>query len=104
MESDLHARIRGMLWDLPESKRQELTKLILDNPAAFFHENEQVFLKALNSLKWHELIKFVGKHELFSLLTDTTIRKLFPSQRRTYYINARRLLSKYCLPDSGQGA
>lgn len=104
MESDLHIKINGMLWDLPEGRRHELTKLLLDNPVAVFRENEQVFLKALNSLRWHELIKFVGKQELLSLLTDTTIRKLFPPKRRTYYINARRLLSKYCLPASGQGA
>jgi hypothetical protein len=103
MESDLHKRIRGMLWDLPGSKRVELAKRIVNDAVTVFHEDEQVFLKALNSLKWHELIRLTGKEEFFSLLTDSTIRKLFPPERRIFYTNARRLLSKYCIPSTGQG-
>ena len=104
MESDLHKRIRGMLWDLPGSKREELAERIVNDAVTVFREDEQVFLKALNSLRWHELIRLTGKEALFSLLTDSTIRKLFPPERRKFYTNARRLLSKYCIPASGQGA
>lgn len=39
---------------------------------------------------------------LLELLTDSTIEKLYPSQRRDYFFNAKRLLSKYFVPYSGQ--
>jgi hypothetical protein len=79
----------------------EITNKILSDPVETFLLDDQIFIKALNSLKWYELTKLVGIQNLADLLTDTTILKLFPVQRRTYYINARRLLSKYLVPTSG---
>lgn len=96
----LDTKLRAMLWDIPENRRSEITHKILSNPVETFRNDDQIFIKALNSLKWHELIKLVGKQNLLMLLTDTTIQKLFPVQRRTYYTNARRLLSKYVVPTS----
>ena len=90
-----------MLWDMPENRRSELSAKILTDPVHVFQNDEQLLIKALNSLKWHELAKLIGKQYLFSLLTDSTIKKLYPAQRRTYYTNARRLLSKYILPAAG---
>ena len=104
MNVDLHTKIEAMLWDLPEEKRLETTDRILLNPVESFMNDNQLFLKALNSLKWYELINLTGKRNLLPLLTDATIQKLFPVQRRTYYINARRLLSKFTVPASGQGS
>ena len=86
-----------MLWHIPESRRSEITDKILIDPIHEFEQDEELFIKALNSLNWYELNKLVGKQYLVRLLTDSTIQKIFPPQRRTYYINARRLLSKYCL-------
>lgn len=93
-----------MLWDIPENRRLEITDKILTSPVETFRKNDQLFIKALNSLKWYELTRLVGKQNLLMLLTDPTIQKLFPVQRRTYYTNARRLLSKYAIPTSGQGS
>jgi hypothetical protein len=104
MQVGLHTKLRAMLWDLPENKRLEIINKIISNPVESFRSDDQIFIKALNSLKWYELIKLVGKQDLVSLLTDSTIQKLFPVQRRTYYTNARRLLSKYFVPSSGQSA
>ena len=90
-----------MLWDIPEDQRMKMVKDMLSKPVETFQNNDQVFIRALNSLKWYELTRLVGTQNLMLLLTDATIQKLFPVQRRTYYTNARRLLSKYTLPTSG---
>lgn len=101
MQVDLHIKLKAMLWDIPEDQRMKMVKDMLSKPVETFQNNDQVFIRALNSLKWYELTKLVGKQNLMLLLTDATIQKLFPVQRRTYYTNARRLLSKYTLPTSG---
>ena len=100
MQADLQIKLKAMLWDMPENQRMKIVKEILSNPLEIFQNDDQVFIKALNSLKWYELIRLVGKQNLLLLLTDSTIQKLFPVQRRTYYTNARRLLSKYAVPSS----
>lgn len=100
MQIDLHTKLKAMLWDVPEPQRMKIVNEILANPLEIFLNNDQIFIKALNSLKWYELIRLVGKQNLPLLLTDATIQKLFPVQRRTYYTNARRLLSKYAVPSS----
>ena len=102
MQVGLNTKLEAMLWDLPEKSRLELSNEILTNPFQVFQRDEQLLLKALNSLNWYELTGLIGKQNLFILLTDSTIRKLYPAQRRTYYANARRLLSKYFIPASGQ--
>ncbi len=101
MQVDLHIKLKAMLWDIPEDQRMKMVKDMLSKPVETFQNNDQVFIRALNSLKWYELTRLVGKQNLMLLLTDATIQKLFPVQRRTYYTNARRLLSKYTLPTSG---
>ncbi len=100
MQVDLHVKLKAMLWDMPETRRIKIVGEILSNPVETFRNDDQIFLKVLNSLKWYELIRLVGAQNLHSLLTDTTIQKLFPVQRRNYYTNARRLLSKYAIPAS----
>lgn len=100
MQVDLQIKLKAMLWDMPENQRVKIVSEILSNPVEIFRNDDQVFIKALNSLKWYELTRLVGKQNLLLLLTDSTIQKLFPVQRRTYYTNARRLLSKYAVPSS----
>ncbi|MDP3644505.1 MAG: hypothetical protein Q8S54_15105 [Bacteroidota bacterium] len=104
MQVGLQMKLKAMLWDIPESQRLEIANNILSNPVETFRESDELFIKALNSLKWYELTKLLGKQNLLVLLTDTTIRKLYPVQRRTYYTNARRLLSKHSVSTSGQSA
>lgn len=104
MQIGLQMKLKAMLWDIPETQRLDIANKILSNPVETFHNNDDLFIKALNSLKWYELTKLLGKQNLLVLLTDTTIRKLYPVQRRTYYTNARRLLSKYAVSASGQSA
>jgi len=103
MQIGLQSKLKAMLWDMPESRRIELSDQILANPVQVFQNDEQLLVKALNSLKWYELTKLISKQKLLVLLSDSTIQKLYPLQRRIYYINARRLLSKYNVPSSGQG-
>ncbi len=100
MQVDLHVKLKAMLWDMPETQRIKIVGEILSNPVDTFRNDDQIFIKVLNSLKWYELIRLVGAQNLPPLLTDTTIQKLFPVQRRNYYTNARRLLSKYAIPAS----
>lgn len=102
MHVELNTKLKAMLWDIPENRRLELSNEIISDPVQVFQRDEQLFLKALNSLKWHELTGLLGKEKLYSLLTDSIIMKLYPDQRRNYYKNARRLLSKYFVPASGQ--
>ena len=103
MEVGLQTKLKAMLWDIPENMRSEISDKILADPFHVFLNDEQLLIKALNSLRWHELTRLVNKNNLLTLLTDSVIRKLYPVQRRTYYTNARRLLSKYIIPTSGQG-
>lgn len=102
MQIGLHTKLKAMLWDIPEKRRSELSDKIISNPVDVFQNDEQIFIKALNSLKWHELMKLINKQNLLNLLTDSTIKKLYPVQRRIFYTNARRLLSKYFIPPAGQ--
>ncbi len=104
MQVDINTKVQAMLWDIPAIKRVELCKKILENPVEAFSSDEQLLIKALSSLKWYDLTSLVGKQNLLGILNDTTIQKLFPVQRRTYYTNARRLLSKYTVPTSGQSS
>jgi len=101
MKINLDTKVQAMLWDIPKARRSGLAKQILTDPVNVFRNDEQLFIKALNSLRWHELTSLVSMQDLFTLLNDSTIRKLFPPQRRTHYMNARRLLSKYCLSSTG---
>lgn len=93
-----------MLWDIPENRRADITQRILDNPVETFRHDDQLFMKALGSLKWYDLTRLVGKQNLLTLLTDSNIQKLYPPQQRLHYINARRLLSEYIVSASGQSA
>ncbi len=104
MAIGLEVKLKAMLWDIPEERRSEIVGKILSDPVDYFKNDDQIFIKALNSLGWYELIRLVGKQNLVSLLTDTAIQKLFPIQRRNYYINARRLLCKYAISPSGQNS
>lgn len=104
MQASLNTKINAMLWDVPLSKRAQLTQSILDNPVETFRNDDQLFIKALGSLKWYELTRLTGTQNLLALLTDSTIQKLFPVQRRIFYTNARRLLSKYTVPATGQSS
>lgn len=102
-QTGIHTKLKAMLWDIPESRRPGLADEILADPVSYFRRDEQLFIKALNSLKWYELVNLIGINNLITLLNDSTIRKLFPAQRRTYYTHAHGLLSKYFVPASGQG-
>ncbi len=101
MQETLNIKLKAMLWDMPEKRRLELSEEIQSNPADVFCKDEQVFLKVLNSLNWYELTRLISVQKLLPLLTDSTIQKLYPVQRRKYYINARRLLSKYVVSSAG---
>lgn len=90
-----------LLWDIPISQREKIKKTLNKNPARFLEKNEALFVKALNSLSWYELISLLGPERLDELLTDDIINKIFPEKRRKYYKNARRLLSEYALSSSG---
>lgn len=104
MQVSIDTKIASMLWDIPETRRKEITQRIIQAPVETFGHDDQLFIKALSSLNWYELNQLVGKQNLMALLTDSIIKKLFPRQRQLYYINARRLLSKYSVSASGQSA
>lgn len=100
MDINIENKLLSSFWDMPPENKNEIVKNILKDPTGAF-QDEQIAVRALNSLNWYELIQLVGVQNLNSLLTEENINKLFPSQRRTYYNNAKRLLSKYSLPAAG---
>jgi hypothetical protein len=99
MLSAIENKLDGMFWDLAPAAKKEAVKKVAKDPVTAF-SNEQVFLRALNTLGWYELIKLIGSDNLLKLLNDTTISRLFPEGRRRYYTNAKKLLSKYTLSAS----
>jgi len=90
-----------ILWDVPIQQRKKLKEALENDPIRVFEHNEELFVKALNSLSWYELVNLFGVEKLDELLTEETIGKVFPKKRREYYKNARRLLSEYALSSSG---
>jgi hypothetical protein len=100
MQQSIEDKLYGMFWDLaPDAKKEAVEKIIKD-PVGSFHD-EQVFLRALNTLGWYELMTLTGSDILVKLLNKSIITRLFPEGRRKYYTNARRLLSKYTLSTPG---
>ena len=100
MTPTMENKIRAMFWDMPaEVRNDQISKTILDPIAAF--SDEQILSRALNMLDWYDLMDLVGAKRLSELLSDRTIQKLYPKGRRTYYKNARRLLSKYIISPAG---
>jgi len=92
-------KLQGIFWDLsPDAREKAIDRVMNDPVAAFF--DDQILLKALNSLSWYELIQLTGSENLIQLLDDAVIRRLFPEGRRTYYTHAKRLLSKYTVSGS----
>jgi len=100
MDKSLEIKLKGMLWDLTSEKREVLFEQITQNPYKAF-QDEQVLIRGLNSLNWYDLIQILGSDNLFLLLTENVISKLYPEQRRLYYKNAKELLSKYTISSSG---
>jgi hypothetical protein len=98
--SGLELKLKGMFWDLPPEKREILIKQVIQNPLKAF-QDENVLIRGLNSLSWYDLIQILGHTNLFSLLSESSISKLYPIQRRTFYKNAKELLSKYTLSLTG---
>lgn len=100
MDKSLEIKLRGMLWDLPAGKSEKLLMQISKDPLKSF-QDEQLLIRALNSLNWYDLIKLLGHNNLLQLLSESAIGKLFPRQRQIYYRNAKRLLSKYSISSAG---
>jgi len=96
----MEIKLKGMLWDLPPAKSEKLLRQIMANPHKAF-QDEQLFIRALNSLNWYDLIQLLGHTVLIQLLSENAISKLYPHQRQVYYRNAKRLLSKYSLSSAG---
>lgn len=61
MQVDVHIKLKAMLWDMPESQRMKIASKILSNPVEIFRNDDQIFIIALNSLKWYELTKWENK-------------------------------------------
>ena len=100
MNKDLKTTLQIMLWDMPIEKRAQRVQSILDNPKQAFQDS-RLLVRALGSLSWYELVSLLGYEELQQALSDDTISRIFPPQRRKYFTNARRLLSKYALSTAG---
>jgi hypothetical protein len=100
MTSSFENKLKGMFWDMSPSFRNEIVGKILRDPADALRD-EQVLIRVLSTLNWYELIHLTGSDGLLKLLDDTTINRLFPEGRRNFYINAKKLLSKYTLSTSG---
>jgi hypothetical protein len=103
MNKDLKTTIQTMLWDIPIEKRAQRVQNILDNPKQAFQDT-RLLVRALGSLSWYQMVSLLGYEELEKALSDDTISRIFPPQRRKYFTNARRLLSKYALSTAGQGS
>ena len=100
MDKSLDIKLKGMLWDLPDEQRKKFLGKILTNPQKAFHD-EQLLVRALNSLNWYDLIQIVGADNLLQLLSENAISNLYPPQRQLYYKNAKELLSKYTVSVTG---
>ena len=90
-----------MLWDIPLEKRDFVAEQILFSPKETLTSDNSLFIKALNSFSWYELVEIFGVETLVELLTEENLRKLFPPSQRNFYKLARRLLSKYAISTAG---
>jgi hypothetical protein len=90
-----------LLWDIPLRERKEIAGELEKKPSQALQKNLTLFVRALNTLNWYELIDVFGVQKLCDMLTDDVIDKIFPAERREYYKHARRLLSSYALSPTG---
>jgi hypothetical protein len=100
MTASLENKLKGLFWDLPPEIRKETIIKIINDPGHIF-TNEQLLLRALSTLSWYELVELAGNRNILELLPEKVINRLFPMGRRRYYMNAKRLLSKYTVSISG---
>ena len=100
MDKSLDIKLKGMFWDLPDKQRKKLLGKILSDPLKAFHD-EQLLVRALNSLNWYDLIQILGSDNLIQLLSESAISNLYPPQRQLYYKHAKELLSKYTVSVTG---
>lgn len=104
MKKDLELRIYAMLWDLPVEVRERKAAALCASPMETLAGDKGLFARTMESLTWYELIDLLGTKNLHYLLDDANLSLIFPPQRRAYYKNARRLLSKYAVSVSGQNS
>lgn len=100
MTESLEQKINALFWDLAPGKKIELLHKIHLDPAAAL-KDETITLRLLETLNWYELIQLIGVENLYKILDDNNINRLFPPSRRIYYSNAKRLLSKYIISPAG---
>jgi hypothetical protein len=100
MDPFLEMKLKGMLWDLHPERRDEIFRKLISDPSEAL-KDENILVRALNTLTWYELIGLVGYDTLYQLLDEKAIGKLFPHDRRNYYRNAKSLLSKYIISTAG---
>ena len=93
---NLKEKVNSMLWDYPLDKRVQIIEQIFNNSKVAF-ENKELALRAINSLTWYELLEILSIQEIYELLDDRLLNSLFPKSRKNFYLDAKRLLSKYCL-------
>lgn len=100
MGPHLEIKLKGMLWDLPSDKRDEIFRILVNDPLKAF-KDEDILIRVLSTLTWYEMTELAGSERLYGLLSEKVINRLFPSGRRKFYRDAKRLLSKYTLSPAG---
>ena len=100
MDRSTEHKIDALFWDLKPVIKKRLLADIHQDPLSAL-KDETVLLRLLETLNWYELISLVGARNLYNLLSDSTLSRLFPPARRVYYSNGKRLLSKYIISLSG---
>jgi hypothetical protein len=84
---NLKEKVNSMLWDYPLDKRVQIIEQIFNNSKVAF-ENKELALRAINSLTWYELLEILSIQEIYELLDDRILNRLFPKSRKNFYLDA----------------
>ena len=93
--------MQSLCWDydVQEDRLLEVLLGLREKEGPF--DQERIFLRALERLPWHDILKVMGKEKVTQLLTPERIAKLrFPGQRRRYE-RIRKILRGEPVPLSG---
>lgn len=95
-DKELLKKVSNLFWELPPEIKEHYVEIILSDPKESLID-KSLFLKVLSGLDWFDLNKLLTNSELYDLLTDDLLNRIFPFSLQNYYKDAKRLLQKYSL-------
>lgn len=70
----------------------------IDSDALPLHKKQQLFIRCLERLPWHNVVGIFGFDKAVDLLTDEVIQRIWPKERREHFATLKKILRGEPLP------